>query len=512
MTTFTNPILPGFHPDPSICRVGADSPSAGESSADYYLVNSTFGYFPGVPIFHSRDLVNWQQIGYCLTRYSQLPLEGVPAESGGIYAPTLRYHNGTFFMVTTNVSHGGHFYVTATDPAGPWSEPIWVRDHGYIDPSLFFDDDGTVYFTSCYSGGIIQSVIDIETGELVSEPRRVWTRGVSRDAEGPHLYKINGWYYLMVAEGGTDYTHLEAIGRSRSPWGPFDLCPHNPILTRRGEPWGLQCTGHADMLQAHDGTWWIVFLGVRPIGYPPCHHLGRETYLAPVNWVNDWPVVGGNGIPELEYPRPALPPSPFPTPPTRDDFDVPILALPWNFIRNPLAGSWSLSERPGWLRLYGQPTGLDDLAPIAFVGRRQCHFDCEADARVDFDPLDEGAEAGLTAYMIHRHHYEIAITCLNGQRRVIVRRRIGSLQAVVAQQALGPGPVILRVRATKDKYQFGISSSQTTTEWLAEGETRYLSTEVASGFTGVYLGMYTSGNGQPCLSPADFDWFDYSQA
>jgi alpha-N-arabinofuranosidase len=505
MNTFTNPIIPGFYPDPSICRVGAD-----DSAADFYLVNSTFGYFPGVPIFHSRDLVNWQQIGYCLTRDSQLPLDSVPVEFGGIYAPTLRYHNGTFYMVTTNVSHGGNFYVTATNPAGPWSEPIWVREQGGIDPSLFFDQDGTVYFTSQSPNGIIQSVVDIQTGKLCSEPRVIWKRAVSRDAEGPHLYKINGWYYLMVAEGGTEYTHVEAIGRSRSPWGPFEMCPHNPILTRRGEGWGLQCTGHADLVQAHDGSWWIVFLGVRPVGYTPCYHLGRETYLAPVTWTDDWPIVGDNGIPELEYPAPNLPIAPVSTTPTRDDFDAPLLALSWNFIRNPQPGSWSLTERPGWLRLHGLTTSLDDLGPLAFVGRRQRHFDCQVSALLDFDPQDETSEAGLTTYMSHRHHYEIAITRHAGQKMVIVRRRIGSLQAVVAQQAIAPGPVTLHIHANKETYHFGFSSPETEIQWLAEGETRYLSTEVASGFTGVYFGMYAHHLGSQASSvPADFDWFNY---
>jgi alpha-N-arabinofuranosidase len=177
MPSIKNPIIPGFYPDPSICRVGED----------YYLVNSTFGYFPGVPVFHSRDLAHWEQIGHCLTRDSQLPLDGVAVEFGGIYAPTIRYHHDAFYMVTTNVSHGGHFYVTAADPAGPWSEPIWVENHGDIDPSLFFDDDGMVYFTSRGPGGIWQSVLDIQTGKTLGEPRFIWSRGVSRDAEGPHL-------------------------------------------------------------------------------------------------------------------------------------------------------------------------------------------------------------------------------------------------------------------------------------------------------------------------------------
>ncbi|WP_171026096.1 MULTISPECIES: glycoside hydrolase family 43 protein, partial [unclassified Clostridium] len=217
---FRNPIIPGYNPDPSVCRVGED----------YYLVTSSFEDFPGVPVYHSRDMVNWEQIGYCLTRRSQLELKNCPP-SRGIFAPVIRYHQGRFYMITTNVSHGGNFYVWTEDPAGEWSEPIFLAQGG-IDPSLFFDDDGKVYLTSNQPTGgdwtIAQSEIDIATGQLLTKPRTVWTGTGGRHPEGPHLYKINGKYYLMIAEGGTELGHMETIARSDSPYGPFESCPHNP--------------------------------------------------------------------------------------------------------------------------------------------------------------------------------------------------------------------------------------------------------------------------------------------
>ena len=500
--TYQNPIIPGFYPDPSICRVGED----------YYLVNSSFEYFPGVPIFHSRDLVHWRQIGHCLTRSSQLPL-GKAWSSEGIYAPTIRYHQGVFYMTTTNVSEGGHFYVHTQDPAGEWSEPLWVDQEG-IDPSLFFDEQGTVYFTSQGRQGITQSLIDVATGQRLTEPRVIWTGSGAKSPEGPHLYHIHGRYYLLVAEGGTEYGHMETIARSDSPWGSFENSPRNPILTHRSTGSPIQATGHGDLVQAHDGSWWIVFLGIRPHGYPPCYHLGRETFLAPVVWADDgWPVVGQNGQAALEMEAEGLPtcsPPPSPGAPERDDFDSPRLRLCWNFLRNPHPEDWSLADRPGWLRLAGSAFTLDDKTSPAFVGQRQCHFECRAATYLEFEPQVDGEEAGLVARMNERHHYEIAVTRRDGARCVIVRRRIGTLQAVVAQAPLEPGPVQLEIAATHDQYTFSYAQHGQPFQPLATGETRYLSTEVAGGFTGVYLAMYATGNGRPCTVPAFFDWFDYA--
>lgn len=487
--TFHNPVIPGFYPDPSICRVGED----------YYLVTSSFEYFPGVPIFHSRDLVHWRQLGHCLTRASQLPLEKAGA-SGGIYAPTIRHHNGRFWMVTTNVSAGKHVIVSTEDPAGEWSEPLWLQ-HGWIDPSLFFDDDGKVYFTSNGPGGILQSELDLAAGAFVGEPRAIWSGTGGQAAEAPHLYKIGGIYYLMIAEGGTEYGHMETIARSASPWGPFEPCPRNPILSNRSRGRRLQCTGHADLIQDHCGNWWMVFLATRPVGYPPAHHLGRETCLAPVTWDADgWPVVNGDGTVDLAVEGPFLPSRPWPSAPDDDPFEAEALGPMWNFLRNPRPEDWSLRARPGWLRLNGSPVTLDAEDSPAWVGRRQQHHTCTVRTSLEFAPARDREEAGLTAYMNPRHHYEIAMR----GTRVIVRRRIGSLMAEVADVPAPSGPVELGIDAEPLRYRFLLNGT-----CLAEGETKYLATEVAGGFTGVYFAMYATGNGERATTPADFDGFEY---
>lgn len=494
---YRNPVIPGFYPDPSVCRVGED----------YYLVTSSFEYFPGVPIFHSKDLIHWRQIGHCLTRASQLPLKNAWI-SGGIYAPTIRHHQGKFYMITTNVSDGGHFFVTADDPAGEWSEPVWVEGK-WIDPSLFFDDDGRVYFQHS-GGGIWQTEIDIQTGKHLTPFKLLSPGMVGKDIEGPHLYKIKGKYYLMAAEGGTEYNHMEVIGRSDTPWGPFEHCPHNPILTHRGYNSPIQATGHAELFEVHDGSWWMVFLGIRPNGYPPCYHLGRETFLAPVRWTEDgWPVVGMDGRVALEMEAETLPLHPWQPVDPHDDFVLPKPGLQWNYLRNPYPEDYNLTDRPGWLRLWGSAVTLDAQDSPAWLGRRQQHFLCTAKTYLDFEPREDGEEAGLTVFQNFKHHYEIAVRWQAGERCVFVRRRIGSLVAEVGQAALAPGPVTLILQANRDWYVFGFQQGSAPEIELAQGETRYLSTEVGGMFTGVYFAMYATGNGKRSTVPADFDWFEY---
>jgi xylan 1,4-beta-xylosidase len=493
---FTNPIIPGFHPDPSICRNGND----------YFLVTSSFEYFPGVPVFHSLDLVHWRQIGHCLTRESQLPLQKARS-SGGIYAPTIRFHNGVYYMITTNTTGGGHFVVSTSDPAGPWSEPLWLPGEG-IDPSLFFDDDGKTYFTYT-AGRIVQREIDIATGQ-VGEERQLWGGTGGQWPEGPHLYKIGEFYYLLISEGGTEYGHMLTIARSRSPWGPFEGCPHNPILTHRSTNNPIQATGHGDFVQNPSGRWWVVFLGIRPQGHWPCHHLGRETFLAPITWDEaGWPVIGDSGHAALEMEAPDIPLHPWPQPQPRDDFDQPELGLVWNFLRNPVQSNYTLSERPGWLRLKGSVVPLDAVDSPTWVGRRQEHFNVRAAASLEFSPAADHEEAGLTAWMNERHHYEVFVTRRGGQRAAVVRRRIGSLGAEVACHAIPDGPVVLEILAEPDMYTFRCQPQGAEPLELARAETKYLSTEVAAGFTGVYFGLFASGNGQPATAPADFDWFEY---
>jgi alpha-N-arabinofuranosidase len=499
--TFQNPVLSGFYPDPSICRVGDD----------YYLVNSTFEYFPGVPIFHSRDLVHWRQIGHVLTRVSQLPLERMRA-SGGVFAPTLRYHDGTFYMVTTNVWGTSNFYVTATDPAGPWSEPHPLDQEG-IDPSLFFDDDGTVYYIRHVGGGdgyIGQQVLDLASGKLQGEMKKIWggTGGVW--VEGPHMFKRDGRYYLMVSEGGTSYDHSVTIARSDSPWGPFEADPHNPILThrtRRDHP--VQALGHADLVETPAG-WWAVFLGIRPQG-GQFHHLGRETFLAPVTWSADgWPTIGTRGTIELEMAAPALTPHPWPKTPTRDEFDGDSLALDWNFLRNPQGGDWSLTARPGYLRLRGSAVTMSDQDSPAFVGRRQTALVCRAATQLDFQPASENEEAGLVVRGNDGNHYDLGITLRDGRRHVTLRRvHDGKPVEPIRHEALPAGNVELSIAARPLEYEFFYQIDGGSPVSLGTAATKDLSSETIGGFTGVYFGMYATGNGQQANVPADFAWFDY---
>jgi len=497
---YQNPVIAGFHPDPSVCRVGND----------YYLVCSSFEYFPGIPVFHSHDLVHWTPIGSCLTRAEQMSLDGCPA-SGGIWAPTIRHHRGEFFVTSTNTQGQGNFIVRASHPAGPWSNPVWVEQPG-IDPSLFFDDDGTVFYTTG-DGGALQSIIDVDTGKLLREPVRVWSGTGGQYPEGPHLLRRGPWYYMLLAEGGTEHGHMVTMARSPSPWGPFEACSRNPLLTHRSWKSPIQMTGHADIVEAPDGSAWMVFLATRPNGYPPCCHLGRETFLAPMRWVDDgFPVVGNDGRVALQMESSLLRPSPTRAP-VRDDFNGPELALVWNFLRGSASDTWSLVERPGWLRLRGNAKTLDDAATPAWVGRRQQHFAVAIRTRLQFCATTDGEEAGLVVRMNETHHYEIFVTRRAGEPCVVLRRRIGSLAAETARQPLGAqaqaAGVVLAVTADRDTYTFSVGSEVERLISLGSGESRYLSTEVAGGFTGVYVALYATGSGAPCRGPADFDWFDY---
>lgn len=499
--TYSNPVISGFHPDPSVCRVGDD----------YYLVTSSFEYFPGVPLFHSKDLVNWQQIGHVLTRTSQLNLCKA-GSSGGIYAPTIRHHGGRFYMTTTNVSGRGNFYVYTDDPWGEWSDPVYVDQPG-IDPDLFFDEDGAVYYTTAHDAqgqGAYQSRIDVNTGERLTGIRLIWSGSGGQHPEAPHLYRIGDWYYLMIAEGGTEYGHMVTIARSSKPDGPFEGCPHNPILSHRSLLRPIHATGHADLIQAADDSWWTVFLGIRPVGYPLQHHLGRETFLAPVNWTDEgWPLIGDGGTVAERMPAGTLQLQPEIIPPVRDDFDTSELAPYWTFLRTPDQDKWSLTDKKSCLTLYGSAVTLNDVDTPAFIGRRQQHFAGRFAAQLTFAPQQDGEEAGLTVFMNERFHYEIAVACIAGERRLILRRRLGSLWRVEHELPWSADTSVLAIRADKLQYVFEYSAESGEPAVLGTGECGLLSTEVAGGFTGVFIAMYATGNGARALTPAHFDWFDY---
>ncbi|KJS56118.1 glycoside hydrolase [Streptomyces rubellomurinus subsp. indigoferus] len=488
--TVPNPVIPGFHPDPSVCRVGDD----------YYLACSSFEYFPGIPVFHSRDLVHWTQVGNALDRPSQLSLSPEMPSSAGIYAPTLRHHDGRFWLIVTIVGGGGNVLFTATDPAGPWSDPIPAPGVPGIDPDLAWDEDGTCW---CTVAGVSQVRLDPATGETFGAPQPVWSGTPGAQApEAPHLYRIGAYWYLMIAEGGTERGHGVAIARGRTPNGPFEPCPTNPVLSHRSTPRPIQNTGHADLVQAPDGSWWMVLLAVRPRGGTPGWHvLGRETFLAPVEWVDGWPVVGEV---TAELPAPAWPLYPAAAVPARDDFDRAELHPRWISVRERPEQLCTTKERSGWLTLRAAGASLDENDAV-FVGRRQQHLACRARALID--PAD--GRGGLAVRLDEQHHYEIEAAA----GRVTVIARIGSVRTEVASAPVPAGAVVLGVdidapppreaRSGPDTVSLGVEDADGTFTALATLDGRYLSTEVAGGFTGRVIGMYAAAG------TVHFDRFDY---
>ncbi|MBQ8674348.1 MAG: glycoside hydrolase family 43 protein [Bacteroides sp.] len=502
-TGYQNPVIPGFYPDPSVCRVGED----------YYLVNSSFCYFPGVPLFHSKDLVNWEQIGNCLTRPSQVDLKGLNTWLG-IYAPTLRYHDGTFYMITTNVPHGGNFLVHTTDPREEWSEPVWLKQGG-IDPSLYFEE-GKCYMVSNPEAGIYLCEINPRTGEQLTPSLRIWNGTGGRHPEAPHIYKKDGWYYLLIAEGGTEYGHKVTIARSRTIEGPYESNPANPILThinRNAQDNPIQGTGHADLVEAADGSWWLVCLAFRP--QTGSHHLlGRETFLAPVRWDKGaWPVVNGDGSIALQMNVPTLPLQPFEKPAVRTDFGKEKPAgHEWVYLRNPHAENYTYSTQA--LRLHATTASLNQTAESpTFIGRRQQHIDFTATAALKLEKAQPGDEAGVTVYMENHSHYDLCLKQTdNGEVAVVLRYQMGELTHQACEIPLKrAGKPLLRVTGDKENYTFTYSTnggkSFTT---VGRMNTRYLSTETAGGFTGIILGLYATSANEASQAVAEIDYFEYN--
>ncbi|WP_127532052.1 glycoside hydrolase family 43 protein [Paenibacillus kobensis] len=511
--TFNNPILPGFYPDPSMCRVGED----------YYLVTSTFEYFPGIPIFHSKDLVNWRQIGHVLDRPSQLDLDGL-RPSRGVFAPTIRYHEGTFYVINTNVDKKGNFVVTATDPAGPWSDPYWLESEG-IDPSLFFDDDGKAYYTGTrpapegpqYFGNweIWMQELDLKTMKLVGEQYSLW-RGALRDAvwpEGPHTYKINGYYYLLISEGGTGPDHAITVARSEHLLGPYEGYKKNPVLTHRhlGNDYPIVNVGHSDIVQTQNGEWWMVLLASRPYG-GYYRNLGRETFLVPFTWEEGWPVVKpGKSIVEMTEARPSLPEQRWVSAPACDNFETAELGMQWIFIRTPREAFMSLEERPGHLRLKLRRPTLKDNEQVSFVGRRQQHLRFNARTAMEFVPQAEHESAGLVVLQSSQFHFRFEYLLSEGTKVVRLTKCTNGVDEVLAQQAVDADKLYLTIDAHEQDFAFYYGTRADEYRLLAEKvDGRILSTDVAGGFVGTCLGMYASSNAQLSDNVADFDWFEYT--
>lgn len=467
------PVVPGFHPDPSVVRVGDT----------YWMVHSSFEYAPGVPLYRSADLVTWEQAGHVLARPSQLDVSAAPG-SGGITAPTLRFHDGRFWMVTTNLADGGwQVLVSAEDPLGEWSDPVRMAGVRGIDPDLAWDDDGTLLVSYAGFGaggpaGLVQQAVDPVTGAALTERRPLWQGTGGRFPEGPHLYRGGDLWYLLIAEGGTERGHAVTIARGPSPAGPFEPCPSNPLLTHRGVESPVQNTGHADLAQRPDGSWAVVFHGVRPRGTSPQFHvLGRETFAAEVVWEDGWPRLGEWLTPPGDAVEVA------------DDLSGPAWVAPRRFpaeLLTRVEGGWRLSAADP------DPASED----LAFVGRRQEHEDARFRAVV----RAPGGVGGLSLRIDARHHLDLEV---DGDR-VRAVAQVGPLRSVLGEAQVAPGDdVVLEIRTLPGEGHFSstaLAPDVLVAELVGPGgptelgrlDGRYVSTEVAGGMTGRLGGLWCS--------------------
>ena len=499
--SYRNPILPGFQPDPSIVKVGKD----------FYLVTSTFSWFPGLPIYHSTDLVNWTLVGHAIDRASQVNFTGL-GTNRGLFAPAIAHHDGKFWIVNTCIDCGGNFVITADRPEGPWSDPVWL-DFGGIDPSLVFDEDGGAWIV--YN--------DAPPGEPLYEGHRaIWLQGFDPVAkrmlpdrtllingglklaeqpvwaEGPHIYREGGWYYLMAAEGGTADQHSETIYRSRTIAGPYTAGPVNPILTQRNQPVDrpdrIEATGHADLVRLDDGSWWGVFLATRPFAGQSTL-LGRETYLLPVTWIDGWPsfLDPGQAVPAVVE-KPHLPVAPVPQRQAwRDNFNGP-LSGEWIGLRTPGARQQIVVDRAaGELVLLPGTEGADGLSKPAFVGRRMRHHDAEFVTKVHFAASDEGDFAGLLAFMDESHFLTLGVE----KGGIVLRRRAGSgevsrgtVMARVARPGEGTIELRLQLREGRADATFRPAGSRAWRTVASDVDVEPLASVHAGLFTGLVVGPY----------------------
>lgn len=501
---FQNPILAGFYPDPSITRAGDD----------YYLVTSSFSYSPGVPIFHSKDLVNWKSLGHILVTPKQLPLYKQQT-SRGIYAPTIRYHDGIFYLITTLVDVRGNFIVTAKNPAGPWSDPILLPEVGGIDPDIFFDDDGRAYIAHndapigepLYDGhrAIWLWEFDLKTKKVIKESRRLIVNGGSDLSqkpvwiEAPHLYKINGWYYLLCAEGGTGYDHSEVVFRTKDLTKPFKPYAGNPILTQRDLDINRQnpitTAGHADLIQTKEGEWWAVFLATRPYD-KTAYNTGRETFLLPVSWKNEWPIILEKGK-EIPY-QPITPKTVAKTknaePMTgnfiwRDNFSSTELLYPWVSLRTADISFYQLQQNR--IQLQALNHHLNELEQPAFLGRRQQHTRFSSGAELDL-PAGK-TSAGIVALQSETAHYYFGARRLNGKLQLFIEQANKGTPHVI--YTINPTDIgqrlTLIIEGDAGKISFYYQTKDGRKNLVLENaDAKILSTEVAGGFVGTLLGIH----------------------
>ena len=532
-----NPIIPGFYPDPSICRVGED----------FYLVCSSFELCPGIPLFHSRDLQHWEQLCYVMT-----PENGFHVEkncgNGGVMAPTIRYRNGTFYLINCNFSDRGNFIVSAQNPAGPWSEPHWLDDVPGIDASIFFDNDGKCYIMGTAEnwpdgkGGLRQGIwaapYDIENFRLAGEPVALWGGAMAGAAspEAPHLYHIGDWYYLLIAEGGTEYFHAATVARSRSVFGPYEGYAGNPVLTMRhmGKRARIQNAGHADLIELPDGSWYAVFLASRLIG-GVSKNLGRETYIVPVRWEQEWPLfTPDSGRVEKEYPFPeSLPWTAFPEKPVRDDFDSETLDLRWSFWGRPYKKFWDIADSRLSLRCLPQALA-DPLQPmsmevthseenyVSFIAHRRLQPNCRFACRLRFAP-QENESAGIAVVQAMNHQVHLQLAEVDGKKRVELLLftadydlppYIPGFSAVTNRRLLASAPwdaeeIVLEMELKENDYIFRFGPDERHLKELGRTDGALINPEKVGCMVGEMLGVFASANGEKSENRAEVDWAEY---
>ncbi len=517
MTTFRNPVLSGCYPDPSICRVGAD----------FYLVTSSFAYYPGLPVFHSRDLVRWRQLGHVLVRPGQLPLAGLDV-SDGIWAPTVRHHDGRFYVVSTLAKdRRGRvtFVVTADNPEGPWSDPVPLDAEG-IDPSLFFDDDGRCWFMACREaarpeqtgpGELWMRELDLDCLKLVGPTHVLW-HGAMRGAwvEAPRLYKRDGVYHLIAAEGGTEGNHSVTAARSNAVTGPYVTDPRSPLLTHRhrSPDAPVHNVGHADLVDTADGETWAVALGVRPI--EGTHTLGREVFLLPVAWSGRGPIFapesGGVRLSERL-------PSVAAGGPVADDvnrvgrvhFDQPKLGLEWNSLRGPVDDLVRPSADRHGLEIDLAAEPLTSTGVPAFIGRRQQHVRFRVRTPISFTASHPAEEAGLAVFQNQDHHATLALTMGGrGTPEVVLTVVEAGAGTRLATAPASGSDVLLSLDADESGYAFHVHDPiANESTMLGTIERSFFSSERAGGFVGTYLGLYATSNGRASNGCARIGWFEY---
>lgn len=550
-----NPILPGFYPDPSIVRV----------EDDFYMVASSFAYFPGIPIFHSKDLAHWEQIGHVLDRPEQLPLNAENM-SYGIWAPTIRYYNGMYYVSATNVDHGFNFIVTAKDPAGEWSNPHWMKGAYGIDPSLFVDENGKTYLLT--TGNVADGVdengkphfltedgtvdardneillyeidlneIDLEDFTLKGKATSIWN-GAMKGAwspESPHLYKKDQWYYLLTAEGGTEHYHSVVVARSKNIEGPYENYRGNPILTHRhlGIRYPIDNVGHGDLVELKDGSWYMVLLGSRPYGG---YHknMGRETFLVPVEWEDGWPIVcPGSGKVEWTYPAPNLPIFEVEEEPERDEFEKEELADYWNFLGTPEKDTCKVEQGFLKIKLCAFPMEKRTNNPLfvnveptvccaGFLGRRQRHIRFTAETKLVFSPV-ESQTAGIILLQNDFHSIRMEMAVENDVKMIRVVKGYASLESSLTykdnmenfhKERCGSIPwekeeAVLGIEAEGQKISMYVKDEEEKKYIARDEDGGLLGSETSGGFLGTYVGMFASGNGKEYQQYAAFDWFCY---